>query len=1106
MRHFLYLFFLSLLASDLSGQTESRLLRFPAVSSDAIVFSYAGDLYTVPRSGGMARKLTSDKGLEIFARFSPDEKSLAFTGQYDGNTEVYLMPALGGIPERLTYSATLGRDDLGDRMGPNNIVMTWKPDNNGIVYRSRKESFNDFKGQLYIASVNGGMPEELPFSVGSWCSYSADQKKLAMNQVFREFRTWKYYRGGMVDDIWIFDFSTGQMENITNNPSQDIFPMWHRDKIYFCSDRDRTMNLFVYDTLTKQVRKLTDFTEYDIKFPSLGKDAIVFENAGYIYLFDLNTERATKVVITIADDAAAGRNEIIDASSFIERSDFDLGPDGNRMTVTARGDIWTLPAKDGFTRNLTKTPGIHERAVTWSPDGKYIAYISDDSGEDEIYIQHQDGSEPAIRITGNGDTYKYGPIWSPDSKKLLWDDNKLRLFYVDISAKEPVLIDQGKAGEFRSANWSPDSKWITYSRSDDDLVNKVWLYDVAGKRSHQVTDHWYDSYGSVFSPDGKYLFFISDRDFSPTYSRTEWNHSYSDLSKVYLMTLSKDTPSPLSPKNDEVQIKVDSTDRTSKDSDQASSKGNAKKSKQDELKNKNSADADKHEGAKPVKVDLDGIRERITSLPVSSGNYFGLTVTEDIVFYMTNATSSPKTTLKAYNLKDKKEVEIGQFDNYVVSADRKKMLLRKDGAFSIIDLPKDKVSMDKKVDLSNMKLLVDRKKEWNQIFNEAWRQMRDFFYDPGMHGVDWAAMKKKYQALLPYVNSRLDLTYVIGEMISELSAGHAYVGGGDVVKADRIQTGLLGAELSRHSSGYYQIDNILKGENWLPSSRSPLTEIGVKVNEGDYIIEVNGTSTLTVKDIHELLLNTAGETIELTVNNKPEKTGSHKTLVIPVADESDLYYLRWVRRNIDYVNEKTNGQVGYLHIPDMSSNGLNEFVKYFYPQIQKKALIIDDRGNGGGNVSPQIIERLNREPVFINAPRNVTAITTDPATVYGPKVLLIDQYSASDGDIFPYRFKTYKMGKVIGRRSWGGVVGIRGSLPFVDGGFLNRPEFSRYDIEGKTWPMEGYGVDPDIEVVNNPADEYKGIDRQLDKAIEVIMEELKNRTELPVAPPYPKKN
>ena len=498
--------------------------------------------------------------------------------------------------------------------------------------------------------------------------------------------------------------------------------------------------------------------------------------------------------------------------------------------------------------------------------------------------------------------------------------------------------------------------------------------------------------------------------------------------------------------------------------------------------------------------------DRVTALPVTPGNYFALGTTDDMVYYMTNATAAPKTTLKAYNLKDKKEIEIGQFNNYVISADRKKMMLKKDEAFAIIDLPKDKFTMDKKVDLGNMKLMLDRKKEWEQIFNEAWRQMSDFFYDPGMHGVDWPAMKRKYEALLPYVNNRLDLSYIIGEMISELNVGHAYVGGGDFDKPARIQTGLLGAEISRDASGYFKIDNILKGENWIATSRSPLTEIGVNAKEGEYIIEVNGTATNTVMDIHELLLGTAGKTIELTLNSKPQKAGSHKTLVVPVSDESDLYYLKWVRHNIDYVNEKTNGQVGYLHIPDMSANGLNEFVKYFYPQLQKKALIIDDRGNGGGNVSPQIIERLNREPVFVNAPRNITVQVPDPTMIFGPKVLLIDQYSASDGDIFPYRFRTYGLGKIIGRRSWGGVVGIRGSLPFVDGGFLNRPEFSRYDIKGQTWPMEGYGVDPDIEIINNPADEYKGIDNQLDKAIEVILEELKLRPDVPLAPPYPKKN
>lgn len=1099
MQRILCFFILLALGYQANTQSEARLLRFPTVSGEAIIFSYAGDLYSVPRAGGLARKITTDVGNELFPRFSPDGKTVAFTGQYDGNTEVYTMPAGGGVPVRMTYSATLGRDDLGDRMGPNNIVMTWKNDNSGVVYRSRKTSFNSFKGRLYFAGVEGGMSTELPFSVGGWCSYSPDNSKLAMNQVFREFRTWKYYKGGMADDVYIYDFASGQMENITNNPAQDIFPMWHGNKIYFCSDRDRTMNLFVYDIPSKQVSKLTNYTEYDIKFPSLGNDAIVYENGGYIYLYDLNAGKSSKVSITIADDGLAGRNEMVDASQFIESGDYDLGPDGNRMTVTARGDIWTIPAKDGISRNLSKTSGVHERSVAWSPDGKYLAYISDATGEDEVYIRTQDGSETPMQLTQNADTYKYYLVWSPDSKKIAWADKKLRLQYVDISSKQVTLVDQAKTWEHGGANWSPDSRWIAYTRSDDDFRSKVFLYSLDSKKSTLVTDNWYEASGAVFSPDGKYLFFVSDRDFSPTYSRTEWNHSYADMSKVYFVTLAKSTTSPLAPKNDEVQVKEDTT-AVAEEKEDTKKKGG--KDKADEAKEKTAAPA-----AVPATViDLEGIQDRVVALPVGRGNYYGITAVDDAVYYLSSSTKSPRSVLKVYNLKDKKETELGEFNSYVISANRKKMMLYKDRAFAIIDLPKDKANMDKKVDLSNMNLVVDKKKEWEQIFNESWRQMRDFFYDPGMHGVDWAAMKKKYEVLLPYVNHRQDLTYIIGELIGELSIGHAYVGGGDVPKTERIPLGLLGASISRDASGYFRIDKILKGENWASSTRSPLTEVGVNVSTGDYIIEVNGVSTQSVNDVYELLVNTAGKTIELTINSKPDKAGSRKTLVIPTDDEADLYYLDWVRKNVEYVTEKTNGQVGYIHIPDMGSGGLNEFVKYYYPQLQKKALIIDDRGNGGGNVSPHIAERLNRKPVFIDMPRNVTVPNTDPESAYGPKVLLMDQYSASDGDIFPYRFRALGLGKIIGRRSWGGVVGIRGSLPFVDGGSLNRPEFANYTVDGTSWPIEGYGVDPDIQVYNNPADEYKGKDDQLDKALEVILEELKSRKEIPPPPPYPKRN
>ena len=544
MRTILFFLCCWLAAGSAFAQPEARLLRFPTASKEAIVFSYAGDLYSVPRTGGLARKLTTDIGNELFARFSPDGRNIAFSGQYDGNTEVYRMPAEGGVPVRLTYTATLGRDDVSDRMGPNNLVMTWRPDNSSIVFRSRRTSFNDFKGQLYEVGPNGGMSRELPFSVGSWCSFNADQSKLAMNQVFREFRTWKYYKGGMADDIYIFDFASGRMENVTNNPAQDVYPMWYGDKIYFCSDRDRTMNLFVYDIPTRQVTKVTTFTDFDVKFPSIGGDAIVYENGGYIYLYDLKTGANTKVTIRIADDAAIGRNDWVDASKFIESGDIDVSPDGARMAATARGDIWTLPGKEGITRNLTGTSGVHERSVAWSPDGKYVAYISDATGEDEIYIRKQDGSEAAMQLTSGGDTYKYFLTWSPDSKKIAWTDKKLRLLYVDISTKAVTLVDQAKSWEHNSVAWSPDSRYIAYGRQDDDARSKIFVYDAKDGQNRRVTDNWYEAYGATFSPDGKYLFFVSDRDFTPTYSRTEWNHSYSDMSKVYMVTLAKDTPSP----------------------------------------------------------------------------------------------------------------------------------------------------------------------------------------------------------------------------------------------------------------------------------------------------------------------------------------------------------------------------------------------------------------------------------------------------------------------------------------------------------------------------------------------------------------------------------
>ncbi|MCX6252828.1 MAG: PDZ domain-containing protein [Bacteroidetes bacterium] len=1091
MKKLLFSMIIMLLACMAYSQQESRLMRFPAIHGNQVVFTYAGDLYTVDRTGGIARKLTNDEnGYEMFARFSPDGKNIAFTGQYDGNTEVYIIPSEGGIPNRITYSATLNRDDISDRMGPNNITMAWR-DNDHVVYRSRKQTFNDFKGQLFIAGIKGGLSEELPLPAGGFCSYSPDKSKLAYNRVFREFRTWKYYRGGMADDIWIYDFKTNQIENITNTLAQDIFPMWAGNKIYFCSDRDRTMNLFSYDLTTKETKKVTNFTEFDIKFPSLGDNAIVFENGGFIYVFDLNTQKAEKINIRIANDLITGRNTLKDASRTI--NSFSLAPDGKRVAFDGRGDIWTVPAKTGITKNLTGTSGIHEREVNWSPDGQYITYISDKTGEDEIYIQKQDGSAEAVQLTKNADTYKYSAVWSPDSKKLLWADKMLRLQYVDIDSKEVTLVDEAKDWEFNEYAWSPDSKWITYIRPVRDAVSKIYLYEVATKNNFPVTNDWYEVSNPSFSRDGKYLLFASNRDFSPTFSSLEFDITYNDLTRVYMITLSKSTPSPFAPENDEVTIKKESKD---------SGENKPDKDKKDAKKDEKKEPVTKTEVT--VKVDADGIIDRIIDLPIDPSNYYNVNGVDDNIYYIKGGRRE-KPSLMMFSLKDKKETPIGEFYNYEISADSKKMLVTAMGKYAVIDLPKSKADAKDYLDLTNMKVMVDLSAEWQQIYNESWRQMKYFFYDPHMHGLDWPAIQKKYAPLVPYVKNRADLTYIIGEMIGELNVGHSYVGGGDRPEPKKVKQGLLGARISRDASGYYKIDKILHGENWTKDTRSPLTEMGVDVKEGDYIIAVNGKSTKDMIDIYESLVNKAGVQVELTINSTSSETGDHKTIVIPIESEGNLYYYEWVESNIKKVNDATHGEVGYIHIPDMGTEGLNEFIKHFYPQLSKRALIIDDRGNGGGNVSPIIIERLRRQLIMMEMSRNTTQSPADIAMEWGPKCLLIDQYSASDGDLFPYRFRQFKLGKIIGLRSWGGVVGIRGSLPFIDGGFMMKPEFAHYSADSK-WVIEGHGVDPDIVVDNEPAKEYAGEDQQLEKAIQVITDELKTwPKELPAIPPFPDK-
>lgn len=1063
------LFFLALIGafSAINAQQEARLLRFPSTNGQEIVFAYAGDLYKVSINGGEAKRLTSHVGYEMFPKFSPDGKTVAFTGQYDGNTEVYTIPSTGGEPLRLTYTPTNSRDDIGDRMGPNNIVMGWTPDGSDIVYRNRIG--DGFTGKLYLVNNEGGLSKVIPLPEGGFCSYSPDGKKLAYNRVMREFRTWKYYKGGMADDVWVYDPSAQKVENITNNDAQDIMPMWIGDEIYFISDRDRTMNIFVYDTKTKQTSKVTNFTDYDVKFPSHNGNTIVFEKGGYIYKLDAATKQAVKVSIGLSSDNIYARSEIKEGSKYV--SAVSLSPDGERLTITTRGEVFNIPADKGVTKNITRSPGAHDREAEWSPNGKYIAYISDVTGETELYMQEAAGGEP-IQLTKDNDTYIRSFEWSPDSKSIVYTDRENRINLLNVDSKSKTTLLQDPAGEPRGVSFSPDSKWLTYSRMESNEFNVVYVLNIAEKKEYAVTDKWYESYSPAFSKDGKYLIFTSARDFNPMYGSKEWNHIYQASNGVYLALLSKETPSPFLEKDAEVKV------------EDVEKKEDAKKE-----------DEKKKEDDKSVKIDFDGVSDRIVKLPLPASYYWNFYSEGDKVYYNRSGSTF------VYDLKAQKEEMVAEGASMFVDFHYKKALFSKGRQLFVTNIPTGRADLSKEVNLSNMKIMTDYPQEWAQIFDEAWRVYRDGFYVENMHGVDWNAVKTKYEAFLPYVKNRLDLNYIIGEMIGELNCGHAYVNPGEVDRAKRINTGLLGAEISRDKSGFFRIEKILQGASWNKKLRSPLTEPGIEAKVGEFIVAIDGVPTNSVKDMFSLLVGKADVPTEIMLNSKANLSGARKIVISPIVEEYSLYHYEWVQNNIKKVDEASNGKIGYIYIPDMGPDGLNEFSRYFYPQLDKEGLIIDDRANGGGNVSPMILERLSREPYRLTMRRGSSRIGTVPDAVQvGPKVCLINKYSASDGDLFPWGFRALGLGKLIGTRTWGGIVGISGSMPFMDGTDIRVPFFTSYDAKTGEWIIENHGVDPDIEIDNDPIKEWNGEDQQLNRAIEEVMKDLKNREPLKPAP------
>jgi tricorn protease len=1079
--------FCALLFFDSLAAAQTKLLRFPDVHGDKVVFTFGGDLWLASTSGGMATRLTAHPGLELFAKFSPDGNWIAFTGQYDGDEQVYVIPVTGGIPKQLTYYPARG--PLPPRWGYDNQVYGWTPDGKSVVFRSLRDHFDLGDCQLYTVSVDGGLPQPLPMPKSGAGDFSPDGTKVIYSPLFRDFRTWKRYSGGWAQQLYIFDLKTHAAEKITDDPRSHRDPMWIGDRIYFASDRDDTLNLYVYDTKTKKTDEVTHSKKWDVRWPSTDhKNQIIYEMDGELNILDTATGQSKHITIQVPTDAVAMRPSQVSAAGQIEG--FALSPKGERAVFVARGDVFTVPIEKGPTRNLTDSSNAHDKWARWSPDGAKIAFISDIDGEEELYLISQDGSGKPEELTHGLKAMLYAPEWAPDGKHIAFGDKDGKLYVLNLDDKKLTQVAQNPRARVREYTWSQDGGHLAFIMDNPNNFSSIYIWSVADGQVHRVTSDLFDAAQPAWDPDGNYLYYLSNRDFAPQLSQAEFNYATNRGTSIFALTLRKDGKNPFPPESDEVSI--------SKEGEKPASGDKAKPEEKREEKKK-----------EYIRIDFDGLADRVTRVPVEPDNYGGLAATKDYLIYAREGApfygrdSYPPAALVLFSLKDRKESTLAEAVNgYAVSADGKKVLVRHERDFKLYDAKPEGKSGAKPVSTAN--LMVDRipQQEWAEIFNEVWRRYRDFFYVKNMHGYDWEALRAQYRPLVDYVAHRSDLNYVLGEMIAELSVSHAYIEGGDFEIPKRPQVALPGARFKLDgASGRYQLSKIYRGQNEEELYRSPLTEVGVDVKEGDYVLAIDGKELTARDNPYKFLLNKASRPVQFTVNSKPTLDGAHQISYRPITAERNLIYLEWVTRNREAVSKATGGRVGYIHIPDMGAAGIREFIKYYYPQIRKEALIVDVRGNGGGNVSQMLIERLRRELLGVDFDRiDQQAETYPDAVFYGPKVCLINETSASDGDIFPYMFRQSGLGPLIGKRTWGGVVGISGRGSLIDGGQVFVPEAASASPTGN-WVIEGHGVDPDIVVENDPASVIEGKDPQLERGIAEVMKALEaNPKKLPADP------
>ncbi|MCQ8277450.1 S41 family peptidase [Acetobacteraceae bacterium KSS8] len=1079
------------------------LMRYPNTQGGRIVFVADGNLWTVPYAGGTATRLTADDGQDLLPRFSPDGKWIAYTATDQGNQDVYVIPSTGGEAKRLTFHSDVVAK-APTRWGPNNMVVTWTPDSKNVVFLSRAESWNPSVQELFTVPVTGGLPQRLPINRAGFLTYGPDGKSIAYSSIFRDFRTWKRYDGGRASDIYTYDFSGNAPMRITDWKGTDTQPMWVGRRIYFLSDRDknRRANIWRYDLDTKQFTEITHFGDYDVDFPSYGDNAISFQQGGKLWRIDLPSEQLHQVEVSVPDDGTRIQprwvkvGDQIRAEDTAQDVDYALSPNGERAAFSARGDIVTVPAEHGAIRNITRTSDADEDHPSWSPDGTEIAYTTDGSGNQQVAVRPAEGG-PERLLTRFPTGFFYTPVWSPDGRLLAVPDANHNLWLVPAAGGEARLVAKDAVAEIHDATFSPDSKWLSFSTTRDHGRRELHLFEIAASQDRVISRPENSDHDPAFTPDGKYLAFISERHELPAFSDSEFNIATVKSSGIYLATLQADTPSPFAPRSDEGAVAASSSGDAGpgkKAADGSAGHGDARTGSRDP-------------NAGVLHIDFDGLIERAVPLPIPPAHIDAMDVRGNTVFYQTSAIPliegqmpGEKAELHAYDLTARKDEKIVDgLSSYVLSRDGKRVLFKQDKSWHIADA-KPGHGDDKTLPTSEMRSRIDPREEWAEMFNNAWRLERDLFYNASMNGDDWNKVRERYSKLLPLLGSRADLTWLIGEVQGELGNSHTYSNNGDDNdKTEQVPTPLLGVDYALDSAtGRYRFARIYPGDNSRKAYRSPLTEPGVNVHAGDYLLAVNGVELKAPTDPYSLFVGLTGP---ITITVAHSTTGPRRDVMVnPIPNELAVREQYWISHNREKVNQLSGGRVGYIYLSDMESLGMEQFIRQFYSQLDKQALLIDDRYNNGGFIDQIVLERLRRVLVGMTTNREGVASTTPQEVLDGPKAVLMNHYSASDGDIFPYYFRKYGLGKLIGTRSWGGVRGIRGNWGLLDGGSITVSEDSLYGLDGK-WVIENHGVDPDVEVEDTPSEFLTDHDIQLETGVRLLVDQLDKTPHKTVLPP-----